>query len=38
MPNGIFPIPAFKTVPPRESTLGLRVHAKTRLQRNRLDG
>ena len=38
MPNGVFPIPAFKTVPPRESTPGLRVHARTRLQRNRLDG
>jgi hypothetical protein len=38
MPNGIFPVPAFKTVPPRDPTPGLRVRAKTRLQRNRLDG
>jgi hypothetical protein len=37
MPNGIFPIPAFKTVPARESAPGLRVRARTRLQRNRLD-
>jgi hypothetical protein len=38
MPNGIFPIPAFKTVPPRDPTPGLRVRTKTRLQRNSLDG
>jgi hypothetical protein len=38
MPNGIFPIPAFKAVPPRHPTPGLRVHARARLQRNRLDG
>ena len=38
MPNGIFPIPAFKTVPARDHAPGLRLRAKTRLQRNRLDG
>jgi hypothetical protein len=38
MPNGIFPIPAFKTVPPRDPTPGLRARTKTRLQRNSLDG
>jgi hypothetical protein len=38
MPNGIFPIPAFKTVPPRDLTPGLGVRTKTRLQRNQLDG
>ena len=37
MPNGIFPIPAFKTVPSRDSAPGLRQRAKTRLQRKRLD-
>jgi hypothetical protein len=37
MPNGIFPIPAFKTVPPRGDSPDLAVHIKTRWQRNRLD-
>jgi hypothetical protein len=38
MPSGIFPVPAFKTVPPRTPAPGLRVRATTRLQRSRLDG
>jgi hypothetical protein len=37
MPNGIFPIPAFKTVPPRRPAPGLRIRTSTRLQRDRLD-
>jgi hypothetical protein len=37
MPNGIFPIPAFKTVPPRQPSTALGLRAKTRLQRGRLD-
>jgi hypothetical protein len=37
MPNGIFPIPAFKTVPARHPAPGLWLLTKTRLQRGRLD-
>jgi hypothetical protein len=37
MPNGIFPIPAFKAVPARGPRAGLGVRIKTRWRRNRLD-
>jgi hypothetical protein len=37
MPNGLFSIPAFKTVPARHPAAGLRLLTKARLQRGRLD-
>jgi hypothetical protein len=37
MPNGIFPVPAFKTVPPRQASAGSPLRMRTRWQRNRLD-
>ena len=37
MPNGIFPIPTFKTVPPRNPSATGRLRLRTRWQRNRLD-
>jgi hypothetical protein len=37
MPNGIFPIPEFKTTPAYEARPGLTVRIKTRWRRNRLD-
>ena len=37
MPNGIFPVPAFKTVPPRQASAASPLRMRTRLQRNRLD-
>jgi hypothetical protein len=37
MPNGIFPIPAFKTVPPRQAAAGSPLRVRTRWQRNQLD-
>jgi len=37
MPNGVFPVPAFKTVPPRQAAPGSPLRVRTRLQRNRLD-
>jgi hypothetical protein len=37
MPSGIFPTPAFTTVPPRQLRAGLRLRSKTRLRRSRLD-
>jgi hypothetical protein len=37
MPNGIFPIPAFKTVPPRQASARSPLRLRTRWQRNRLD-
>jgi hypothetical protein len=37
MPNGIFPIPAFKTVPPRQASARSPLRMRTRWQRNRLD-
>ena len=37
MPNGVFPVPAFKTVPPRQAAAGSPLRVRTRVQRNRLD-
>ena len=37
MPNGIFPVPAFKTVPPRQASARSPLRIRTRVQRNRLD-
>lgn len=37
MPNGVFPVPAFKTVPPRQAAPGSPLRVRTRIQRNRLD-
>jgi len=37
MPNGIFPIPAFKTVPPRQASARSPLRMRTRWQRGRLD-
>jgi hypothetical protein len=37
MPNGVFPVPAFKTVPRRQAAPGSPLRVRTRVQRNRLD-
>jgi hypothetical protein len=37
MPNGIFPVPAFKTVPPRQASARSPLRVRTRWQRNQLD-
>jgi hypothetical protein len=37
MPNGIFPIPAFKTVPPRQASARSPLRMRMRWQRNQLD-
>src|ERR671923_88346 len=37
MPNGIFPIPAFKTVPPRQASARSPLRMRTRWQRSQLD-
>jgi hypothetical protein len=37
MPSGIFPVPAFKTVPPRQAAAGSPLRVRTRWQRNQLD-
>jgi hypothetical protein len=37
MPYGVFPVPAFKTVPPRQASAGSPLRMRTRRQRNRLD-
>ena len=37
MPNGMFPVPAFKTVPPRQASARSPLRIRTRLQRNQLD-
>ena len=37
MPNGIFPVPAFKTVPARQASAGSPLRVRTRVHRNRLD-
>ena len=37
MPNGIFPIPAFKTLPALDISPQRGLRARTRLHRNRLD-
>ena len=37
MPSAVFPVPAFKTVPPRQGAPGSPLRVRTRVQRNRLD-
>jgi len=37
MPNGIFPVPTFRTIPPPQQRTPMSVRIRTRLQRDRLD-